>query len=332
DTELDAAQRALARGDSAGARDSAATAVELARQPLLPGYVGEWLDARREQLRGSLITGLEVLARAAEPAAAVRHAAEALALEPFRESVYQLLIDAHLAAGNRAEALRAYQRCRDVLGTRRGPVAEDAAVLSAGAAAGLSPAGSGQPPLPAGPAGPERGRFVGRQVELDRLRVLVGSRTRLVLVMGEPGIGKTRLSARFGRGLHAEGSTVLFGRCGEKQVAPYQPFLEALRQLVIGSPPEQLRSMTGIWAPDLALILPELGDLPAGIAANPDTERFRLFEGVAAMLSATSAVVVVDDLQWADRSTLLLLRHIVRSAENVLVVATCRDGETDRTA
>ncbi|MGH9061998.1 MAG: hypothetical protein ACRDZY_21160, partial [Acidimicrobiales bacterium] len=83
-TELDAAQRALARGDSAGARDSAATAVELARQPLLPGYVGEWLDARREQLRGSLITGLEVLARAAEPAAAVRHAAEALALEPFR--------------------------------------------------------------------------------------------------------------------------------------------------------------------------------------------------------------------------------------------------------
>ncbi|MGH3593184.1 MAG: hypothetical protein ACRDRF_19395, partial [Pseudonocardiaceae bacterium] len=77
-------RRALARGDSAGARDSAATAVELARQPLLPGYVGEWLDARREQLRGSLITGLEVLARAAEPAAAVRHAAEALALEPFR--------------------------------------------------------------------------------------------------------------------------------------------------------------------------------------------------------------------------------------------------------
>ncbi|MGH3604706.1 MAG: AfsR/SARP family transcriptional regulator [Pseudonocardiaceae bacterium] len=136
DTELDAAQRALARGDSAGARDSAATAVELARQPLLPGYVGEWLDARREQLRGSLITGLEVLARAAEPAAAVRHAAEALALEPFRESVYQLLIDAHLAAGNRAEALRAYQRCRDVLGTRRGPVAEDAAVLSAGAGTG----------------------------------------------------------------------------------------------------------------------------------------------------------------------------------------------------
>ncbi|MGH3537263.1 MAG: AfsR/SARP family transcriptional regulator, partial [Pseudonocardiaceae bacterium] len=112
DTELDAAQRALARGDSAGARDSAATAVELARQPLLPGYVGEWLDARREQLRGSLITGLEVLARAGEPAAAVRHAAEALALEPFWESVYQLLIDAHLAAGNRAEALRAYQRCR----------------------------------------------------------------------------------------------------------------------------------------------------------------------------------------------------------------------------
>lgn len=84
--------------------------------------------------------------------------------------------------------------------------------------------------------------------------------------------------------------------------------------------------------PDLARILPELGDLPAGITANPDTERFRLFEGVAAMLSATSAVVVVDDLQWADRSTLLLLRHIVRSAENVLVVATCRDGETDRTA
>ncbi|HEX5346328.1 MAG TPA: AAA family ATPase [Pseudonocardiaceae bacterium] len=328
DTELDAAQRALARGDSAGARDSAATAVELARQPLLPGYGGEWLDARREQLRGSLITGLEVLARAAEPAAAVRHAEEALALEPFRESVYQLLIDAHLAAGNRAEALRAYQRCRDVLAQELGVDPSPKTQQCYLRALRLGSTGrAGQPPLPAGLAGPERGRFVGRQVELDRLRVLVGSRTRLVLVTGEPGIGKTRLSARFGRGLHAEGSTVLFGRCGEEQVAPYQPFLEALRQLVIGSPPEQLRSMTGIWAPDLARILPELGDLPAPIAANPDTERFRLFEGVAAMLSATSAVVVVDDLQWADRPTLLLLRHIVRSAENVLVVATCRDGE-----
>ena len=123
------ARRLLAAEDTDGAAAIAARVREIAARPLLPGEHGSWVEARRRSLEACLIGALEVLAAAATARgdwSAVTRAAEAvLALEPFREDAYRSLMQAHSAAGNRAEALRVYDRCRrlldDELGTRPSP-------------------------------------------------------------------------------------------------------------------------------------------------------------------------------------------------------------------
>ena len=123
------AHRLLAAGELAAASAVAARVHEIAARPLLPGEHGSWVEARRRSLEGCLVSALEVLgvtAAARRDWPAVTRAAEAiLALEPFREDAYRSLMQAHSAAGNRAEALRVYNRCQrlldDELGTRPSP-------------------------------------------------------------------------------------------------------------------------------------------------------------------------------------------------------------------
>jgi DNA-binding SARP family transcriptional activator len=115
----------LARAGQVGeACGWALAARAIGARPLLPGAKGPWVDRRRAHLRGVYLRSLEVLAhvwvRRGEPGLAVADAEEALRLEPFRESTYRTLMRAHAAAGNRAEALRAYQRCRDLLAEELG--------------------------------------------------------------------------------------------------------------------------------------------------------------------------------------------------------------------
>jgi len=346
--QLDLARQALTGADLLAAADHAATAVELARQPLLAGLDGEWLDRQRDQLRAAWLAAVETLAEArlvgGDPIAAVGHAEQVIAADPVRETGYQLLINAHLAAGNRAEALRTYQRCREVLCTELGVDPSPQTEARYLAALRVEPTGAaGRLAFPAALAAHRRGPIVGRGVELAQLdrppRDADRRSAGLVLVTGEPGIGKTRLVAEVGARAHQRGATVLFGRCDDERTVPYQPFVEALRQLVGGQPPAELRTLLGVWAPDVARLLPELAarltDLPAAITAEPDTQRYRLLEGVAAILAATARtgrlLLVLDDLQWADAPTLLMLRHLLRSSAQAPlgVLATCRDGEVD---
>ena len=189
--------------------------------------------------------------------------------------------------------------------------------------------------------------FVGREPELGRLRELWAEaqgqplRSRMALVGGEPGVGKTRLVAELATRVHAEGALVVAGRCDEDLGVPYQPFVEALRHLVDHSSAEDLADRLGRYGGELARLLPDLTerlpDLPAPLQSDPETERFRLFDAVAAWLAATSAdepvLFVLDDLQWAAKPTLLLLRHVLHSSEpmRLLVLATYRDTEVGRT-
>ncbi len=96
----------------------------IARRPLLPGEEGAWIEQRRSALRVLLLRALDCLTRVClangEPALAVQHAAESVTLEPFRESGYQQLMRAHTASGDRAEALRVYERCRRLLAEELG--------------------------------------------------------------------------------------------------------------------------------------------------------------------------------------------------------------------
>lgn len=195
-------------------------------------------------------------------------------------------------------------------------------------------------PLPAA-LGPLDGLpFVGRSHELERLtrawkRAAAGCRA--AFVVGEPGIGKTRLLSELAEVVHAQGGTVLYGRCHEDVGLPYPPFAEALRTYTADVAPAVLADQLGPLAGDLARLVPRLGDHVPGLApaftGEPDTERYRLFEAVVGLLSriaaSAPALVVVDDLHWADRSTLALLRHLVLSEpeSRVLIAASFRDTD-----
>ncbi len=118
------AEAAWRVGDRDTALPAASTAASLARRPFLPAERGLWVERRRDELRATLLRALDLLVEglAGGPFEhdAVRYATEALALDPFRETAYVQLMRLHMNRGNRAEALRAYERCRAVLAEELG--------------------------------------------------------------------------------------------------------------------------------------------------------------------------------------------------------------------
>jgi class 3 adenylate cyclase len=163
---------------------------------------------------------------------------------------------------------------------------------------------------------------------------------RAVLISGEPGIGKTRLVTEFVRTAHDEGGLVLWGRCDEELDVPFQPFAEALSQYVSAINDDRLLADVGPVAADIAKLVPSLHNRIPGIGSAPsadaDAERHRLFESVAEVLAVTATsdpiVIVLDDIHWADRPSLLLLKHLLRrpGQTRLLVLATYRDTDLDR--
>jgi DNA-binding SARP family transcriptional activator len=127
------AESALRLGEPAKAYGPSAVAHHIARRPFLPGEEGPWIEGRRTKLRGVLVRALECRARVylwnGELPLAVEAARDAVELEPFRETAHQLLMRAHATAGNTAEALRAYERCRvmiaDELGVDPSPATKE---------------------------------------------------------------------------------------------------------------------------------------------------------------------------------------------------------------
>jgi len=188
-------------------------------------------------------------------------------------------------------------------------------------------------------------RFVGRSVELAAARgacdeVLAG-RSRLVLVVGEPGIGKTRLVEEVAAYAALRGAQVCWGHCYEGEVGvAYLPFVEAFRSYVRSRSDEQLGAELGTGGPEVATLVSELRqrfpDLPPSPPLEGDAERLRLFDGIATFLAHASRtdpiVLVLDDLHWADKPSLLLLQYLARNLRNerVLIIGTYRDVDLDR--
>ena len=212
------AESALRLGDHSRALQAAQAAAEVARRPFLPGESGDWVAQRRNALDSLLLGALEVIAEAAEPPVAVRAAEEASALRPLRETSHLKLIRAHLRAGDRAEALRAYTRCRQLLAEELGvdPPAQIQAVYLEALQEREAAQPTVRPPLPALASVRDRGPFAGRRAELARLQDLLartGSGPRMACVCGDPGIGKTRLAAEFAHAAYLGG-----GDCARRPV------------------------------------------------------------------------------------------------------------------
>ena len=168
--------------------------------------------------------------------------------------------------------------------------------------------------------------FVGRETQLkaliSSLELMRSGRGGLVLLAGEPGIGKTRLPEEACGHARARGSRIAWGRCVELEGAlPYRPWIQVLRSLSNQSAAASHRYPPGV-APETSVLLPDFRE--AGDRDRHDHEdRFRLFDAVSERLRAPTSgdglVVVLDDLQWADRPSLALLRHLSRHLHDLTV-------------
>ena len=185
--------------------------------------------------------------------------------------------------------------------------------------------------------------FVGRASELAALRRLIPGEgdegRRVALLGGEPGAGKSRLVRELAREAARAGAHVLYGACDAVVRTPYRPFADALRELARAADPGDLRADLGAGGGELTRLVPELtarvGPLPEPVAADPDTARHRLHVAFAELLAAVGrrrpVVLIVEDGHWADPPTLVLLRHLARSAGDarMLLLATFRDSDAD---
>ncbi|HUZ28033.1 MAG TPA: AAA family ATPase [Solirubrobacteraceae bacterium] len=355
-SELQRAAAALEQGDARTAWAVAQVPLNIAGRGLATGLQATWLDAARAELEETRLQALEVIGGAGltmggGQLASVERAGRALIeADLYRESGYVLLMQAAARRGNPAAAVRVFERLRglmrDELGTT--PSADaiaayerllEPAVTVAARPDSVPSRPSAGLELPAELQSVSPPELVGRRSELGELTTLwdqtrdgerpvprpggeasVRSR-RVVVLAGDAGIGKTSLARSLARQAHGHGGVVLFGRAAEEGLAPYQPFLHALRHYLVLADLDEVGPAVREYGPELARLVPEIRrrvlDLPASPEAEPEGERYRLFEAVVGLLSAISErapiLLFLDDLHWADRPTLLLLRHLARA-------------------
>lgn len=257
----------------------------------------QWCVAERERFRNLHIAILgELTRRHGCSEKALPHARRRVAVDPFSEAAHASLVRLLASLGNTHEALRQYDYCRTLfereLGARTTPVLEDARRAIGRTAV--------EPAVVAKAAPPEHNvPFVGRAGELRAVEMAAAS-GRVVLLTGEPGIGKSRLAQESTSQLRG-GGAALYGRAfAAEMIRPY-----------------------GIWIDALQPV----GGLPT------ENDRTRLFDAVVAMLAGTS-LVTLDDLQWIDDASAALLHYVVRATRDrgLRVVCTARSGELEDNA
>ena len=302
---------------------------------LLPACYDNWVLDERAKLRreayGILMRLTEEAAGRDDHEATIKHAQRVIDLEPTDEAAVRIQMEAHLARGDRAAALRSYHRYADVL-ERDLEVAPGGAVgalyreLRAGTVIRDEAQDEKLAPVGESP-------FVGRNSELNQLGEAWDAAreggAHLVLVTGEPGIGKSRLARELGRRVRADGHVVASTRAYEAAGRlPWGPVVDLLRSDAVRS---QIDTLDTVWRGELARLLPELLDAPrpSGSGQSGDVaQRHRLFDAVSRAIVAGDRprLLIIDDLQWCDAETIELIGFVVRSgqAAPLLIVGTAR--------
>jgi DNA-binding SARP family transcriptional activator len=340
-------RRELTGGDPAAAARLLRRALDLWRGLALQEFAGRPFAAaeasRLEELREAALEDLFdaelALGRHHEVVAGLEGL---VARGPLRERRWEQLMVALYRDGRQAEALDAFRRLRRVLDEDLGvvPGAElrllHQAILQHSSELAWHPRQRDA----TGPAG-----YFGRALEMSRLLTCLEKATAgrggVVLLAGEPGIGKSHALRQLTGMARAGSAVALTGRCVEGAwVPPFLPFAEAIAGYAETAGPERLRADLGLAgaalariAPRLSQLLPDLGLPPA---LQPDEERFRLLDAAAQFFAALSVramvLLVLDDLHWADAGTALMMRHVARSCgqRRLLIAGAYRTTETAR--
>src|SRR6267378_6190992 len=322
-------------------------AVALYQGDLLSGFAvdeapfEEWLLAERERLRE---LALEALARllanqrnAGASEAAVHTALKLLTLDPLQEPVHRTLMRLYAERGRRGAALRQYQQCVSVLGRELGvePEPDTKAlyqeILRERPQHRVAVSEGPTPPVERAAGTGTETTLIGRTDELARLRDALSGATagagQVIAILGEAGIGKSRLVAEVAADAAQRGVTVLLGRSYEsEQILPFGPWVDALRVGRIADDADLLGRLGPTLRPELARLLPEVGAVAAGVAPNVG----RVFESVAQVIdhlgSRRPLLVVLEDLHWADELSARLAAFTGRRLRNrpVLLLMTTR--------
>src|SRR3990170_5838361 len=302
---------------------------------LLPACYDDWVLDERAKLRaeayGALVRLTEEAAGRADHNAAIRHAQRIIDLEPTDEAAVRIQMEAHLALGDRAAALRSYHRYAEVLerdlavppGEAIGALYQQ---LRAGTPNRDEVPGKDLAPVPESP-------FVGRDLEWSQLYKAWNTAreggAHLLLLTGEPGIGKSRLALELARRVRAEGHVVASARAYEAAGRlPWGPVVDLLRSDALRG---YIDTLDTVWRDELARLLPELRDAsqPSGPSQSGEVaQRHRLFDAVSRAIVASDRprLLIIDDLQWCDAETIELIGFVVRSGQTapVLIVGTVR--------
>ena len=311
---------------------SLAAGIALYAGDLLPECYDEWIEPPRRRLREMLVDALRRLTALLEErrafSAALGHAERLRDLEPLDETVTLALMRLHAAQGRRALALDAYARTeallREELGTAPMPALEELRARLLRAPESEEPAGAalGEP------------AFIDRAAEWTRLTRAWSAAGRArpccLLASGIPGIGKTRLCAEFAAWARRQGATVAVSSCYRTVGSlPYAPVVDWLRSPMLTGP---VAGMAREWRAELGGLLPDLGAAETTETGGSSAgSRRRLFDALVRAIGAAPPprLLVLDDIQWADRETLEWIRFLMSGDEprSLMLLAAHRAGD-----
>ena len=327
-----------------------AQAVTLYCGDLLDNVSEEWLFFERERLRDLYLADLDQLIAAhrarRDYAKAIGYAQQLLLHDPLREDIVRQMLTLRYEAGDRAGALREYERFAQVLQRELAmpPMPETQALhdlivqnaLPIAPPRPISPTPDRAVDAPPSPP-PEIQPFVGREIERQQLDARWSRAAHgyggLLFIGGEAGIGKSRLAHELAAIAEAQGGRVLRGQTSPEETQPYQAIIQACRAAL---PLITTLDLEPVRLAALSTLLPELPHRHALPLLDLERERLRLFDAVAAYFEKLARprplLLLLEDLHWAGEATLALLEFLVQRAATVpvLIVATYRDEETPR--